>query len=245
MKVLVVDDELPARTRLKELLATVPDCEVAGEAANGREALQLWEAKQPDVLLLDIRMPVMDGLETARHLAGLDNPPAVIFTTAYDEFAVDAFDTHAIAYLLKPVRQERLVNALARAGRLNRTQLSRVTTETRTANVRQHICARLRERLHVVPVEHVQCFIADQKYVTVCHTEGELLIDEALKDLETEFGERFLRVHRNALVALKHVQSLDKSDDGHFLIRLRGREQPVEVSRRLVATVRARLRGRL
>ena len=243
MKVLVVDDELPARIRLKELLASVPDCEIAGEAANGREALQLWEATQPDVLLLDIRMPVMDGLETARHLAALDNPPAVIFTTAYDEFAVDAFDTHAIAYLLKPVRQERLANALARAGRLNRMQLKEVTSETKTANVRQHICARLRERLHVVPVEHVQCFIADQKYVTVCHTEGELLIDEALKDLETEFSENFLRVHRNALVAFRYIQSLDKSEDGRFLIRLHGREQPVEVSRRLVSTVRARLRG--
>jgi two-component system response regulator AlgR len=243
MKVLVVDDELPARTRLKELLASVPGCEIAGEAANGREALQLWEAKQPDVLLLDIRMPVMDGLETARHLAALDNPPAVIFTTAYDEFAVDAFDTHAIAYLLKPVRQERLANALARAGRLNRMQLAEVTTETKIANVRQHICARLRERLHVVPVEHIQCFIADQKYVTVCHTEGELLIDEALKDLEAEFSESFLRVHRNALVAFRYIQSLDKSGDGRFLIRLHGREQPVEVSRRLVSRVRARLRG--
>lgn len=244
MKVLVVDDELPARTRLKELLGAIPDCEVAGEAANGREALQLWETKHPDVLLLDIRMPVMDGLETARHLAAQDDPPAVIFTTAYDEFAVDAFDTHAIAYLLKPVRQERLANALARAGRLNRLQLSQVTTETKVANVRQHICARLRERLHVVPVDHIQCFIADQKYVTVCHSEGELLIDEALKDLENEFSEDFLRVHRNALVALKYVQSLDKSEDGRFLIRLHGREQPIEVSRRLVATVRARLRGK-
>ena len=243
MKVLVVDDELPARARLKEMLNDIPGCEITGEAANGREALQLWESKHPVVRLLDIRMPIMDGLETARHLAAQDNPPAVIFTTAYDEFAVEAFDTHAIAYLLKPVRQERLAKALAEAARLNRVQLNKVATDTKTKNVRQHICARLRERLHVVPVENVQCFIADQKYVTVCHTGGELLIDEALKDLEAEFSPDFMRVHRNALVARKYIQSLDKSEDGRFLIRLHGREQRVEISRRLVAEVRAQLRG--
>ncbi|MGH8278052.1 MAG: LytR/AlgR family response regulator transcription factor [Gammaproteobacteria bacterium] len=244
MKVLVVDDEAPARARLKELLAGIPGCEVVGEAANGREALQLWESRQPDALLLDIRMPVMDGLEAARHLAALENPPVVIFTTAYDEFAVDAFDTHAIAYLLKPVRQERLAEALGRAGRLNRVQLTQVAAGGKTPNVRQYISARLRERLHVVPVDQVQCFLAEQKYVTVYHTEGELLIDEALKDLETEFSAGFMRVHRNALVALRHVQSLDKGEDGKFFIRLKGREQRVEVSRRLAAEVRARLRGK-
>ncbi|MGH8281001.1 MAG: LytR/AlgR family response regulator transcription factor [Gammaproteobacteria bacterium] len=243
MKVLVVDDELPARARLKELLDAIPGCKISGEAANGREALQLWETTQPDVLLLDIRMPVMDGLETARHLATLDNPPAIIFTTAYDEFALEAFDTHAIAYLLKPIRQDRLATALANAGRLNRVQLQQVATQTSHAP-RRHIAARLRDRLQVVPVDHIQCFIADQKYVTVRHTEGELLIDEALRDLETEFSEDFIRVHRNALVSLTQIQSLDKNDDGCFMIRLRGATEPVEVSRRLVADVRARLRGK-
>ncbi|MHB8404984.1 MAG: LytR/AlgR family response regulator transcription factor [Gammaproteobacteria bacterium] len=242
MKVLVVDDELPARTRLKSLLAEVPGCEIVGEAANGRDALRLWEETQPDVLLLDIRMPVMDGLETARHLAGLDNPPAVIFTTAYDEFAVEAFNTRAIAYLLKPVRQAQLGTALANAGRLNRVQLNQLAQQTMHA-ARHHICARLRDKLHVVPVNTIQCFIADQKYVTVCHSQGELLIDEAIKDLEKEFSELFIRVHRNALVALAHIQSLDKSDDGRFLIRLHSRAEPVEVSRRMVAEVRAQLRN--
>ena len=166
MKVLVVDDELPARLRLRELLRDIPDCAVVGEANNGREALLLWETQQPDVLLLDIRMPVMDGLETARHLASLDNPPAVIFTTAYDEFAVAAFDARAIAYLLKPVRRERLAAALANAGRLNRVQLNQLITSS-AREARRHLCARLRDKLHVVPVENIQCFIADQKYITV------------------------------------------------------------------------------
>lgn len=241
MNIVIVDDEAPARARLRELLRDVPDCNVVGEASNGREALELWERLQPDVMLLDIRMPVMDGLETARHLAAMDKPPAVIFTTAFDEFAVAAFDTHAIAYLLKPVRREKLVEAIQSAGRLNRVQLTRLATQ-RGGEARRHLCARLRDKLHVVAIENVQCFIAEQKYVTVCHTGGELLIDEALKDLEQEFAGRFLRVHRNALVALAFVESFDKLDEGHFSVRLRGRTQPVEVSRRLAPEVRERLR---
>lgn len=241
MKVMVVDDEAPARERLKEFLRDIPDAEFAGEAANGRQALEMWEKAQPDVMLLDIRMPVMDGLETAYHLATLEHPPAVIFTTAFNEFAVQAFDTRAIAYLLKPVRRDKLAEALAHAGRLNRVQLSRLGAQT-AMPARRHICAKLRERLHVVPVENVVCFLADQKYVTVCHTGGELLIDEALKDLEREFGDRFLRVHRNALVSVSHVERLEKTEDGRFRVFLRGRTEPVEVSRRLLAEVRERLR---
>lgn len=242
MNILIVDDEAPARARLRELLRDISDCTVVGEAANGREALDLWERTQPDVVLLDIRMPVMDGLETARHLAAMDKPPAVIFTTAYNEFAVAAFDTHAIAYLLKPVRREKLAEALRNAGRLNRVQLTQLASR-RGVDARRYICARLRDKLHMVAIENVQCFIADQKYVTVCHTEGELLIDEALKDLEQEFAGRFLRVHRNALVAISYIESLDKLDEGHFSVRLRGRDRPVEVSRRLAPEVRERLRA--
>ncbi|HSC48461.1 MAG TPA: LytTR family DNA-binding domain-containing protein [Gammaproteobacteria bacterium] len=242
MKVMVVDDEAPARQRLKDLLQEIGGNEFAGEAGNGREALDLWERAQPDVVLLDIRMPVMDGLETARHLTALEHPPAVIFTTAYNEFAVQAFDAHAIAYLLKPVRREKLAAALAGAGQLNRVQLTRLAAQA-APGARRHICAKLRDRLHVVPVEDVVCFIADQKYVTVCHSGGELLIDESLKDLEVEFADRFLRVHRNALVAVAKVDHLEKDGEDHFLVRLRGRAEPVEVSRRLVAEVRERLRA--
>lgn len=242
MKVMVVDDELPARERLKNLLAGIAGVEISGEASNGREALELWDRAPVDVVLLDIRMPVMEGLETARHLATLDHPPAVIFVTAYNEFAVDAFDTHAVAYLLKPVRAEKLAAALAAAGQLNRVQLTRLAAEP-PASSRRHIAARVRDKLHVVPVENISCFIADQKYVTVCHTGGELLIDESLKDLEQEFAGRFIRVHRNALVALARIDHLEKDEAGHFHVHLHGREQPVEVSRRLVAEVRERLKA--
>jgi two-component system, LytTR family, response regulator AlgR len=240
MKLLIVDDEAPARERLKSQLKEQPGVEIAGEAGNGREALELWERSQADVVLLDIRMPVMDGLETARHLAAQERPPAVIFTTAYNEFAVEAFDAHAVAYLLKPVRTEKLAAALAGASRVNRVQLSQLAAG---APARRHICAKLRDKLHVVPVENVQCFIADQKYVTVCHSGGELLIDESLKDLEQEFAGRFLRVHRNALVAVAQVERLEKDEAGHLQVYLRGRAEPLEVSRRLVSEVRERLRA--
>ena len=241
MKVMIVDDELPARERLKSLLAELPDTEVAGEAGNGKEALELWDKTPVDVVLLDIRMPVMEGLETARHLSTLEHPPAVIFTTAYNEFAVEAFDTHAIAYLLKPVRAEKLAAALSSAGHLNRLQLTRLAAEP-PATARRHIAARMRDKLQVVPVDNICCFIADQKYVTVCHSSGELLIDESLKDLEQEFADRFVRVHRNALVALDKVDHLEKDDTGHFRLHLHGHAEPVEVSRRLVAEVRERLK---
>lgn len=241
MKVLIVDDEAPARERLKSLLKERPEAELAGEAGNGRDALELWERTQADVVLLDIRMPVMDGLETARHLAAQERPPAVIFTTAYNEFAVEAFDAHAIAYLLKPVRAEKLAAALAGAGRVNRMQLTQLGAGSQPA--RRHICAKLRDKLHVVPVENVLCFVADQKYVTVHHTGGELLIDESLKDLEQEFAGRFLRVHRNALVAVAQVERLEKDETGHLQVYMRGRTEPLEVSRRLVSEVRERLRA--
>ena len=241
MKILIIDDEAPARERLKQLLREQPGVELVGEAGNGREALELWERTQADVVLLDIRMPVMDGLETARHLAALERPPAVIFTTAYSEFAVEAFDAHAIAYLLKPVRTEKLTAALGGAGRVNRVQLTQLSGGA--APARRHICAKLRDKLHVVPLENVLCFVADQKYVTVHHTGGELLVDESLKDLEQEFAGRFLRVHRNALVAVNQVERLEKDDAGHLQVYMRGRAEPLEVSRRLVSEVRERLRA--
>ena len=241
MKVMIVDDEAPARERLKQLLREQPGIDLVGEAGNGREALELWERSQADVVLLDIRMPVMDGLETARHLAALERPPAVIFTTAYSEFAVAAFDAHAIAYLLKPVRGEKLAAALTGAGRVNRVQLTQLAGGAPAA--RRHICAKLRDKLHVVPVESVLCFVADQKYVTVHHTGGELLVDESLKDLEQEFAGRFLRVHRNALVAVNQVERLEKDESGHLQVYMRGRAEPLEVSRRLVSEVRERLRA--
>ena len=142
LRVLIVDDEPPARERLRSLLAEIADTSVIGEAANGHEALAATHELNPDVVLLDVRMPGMDGLEAARHLTVLEEPPAVIFTTAYEQYAVQAFDAHAVGYLLKPVRKEQLAAALTRAGRLTRAQLQNLAAGAETR--RTHIAARSR-----------------------------------------------------------------------------------------------------
>lgn len=239
MKVLVVDDEAPARARLARLLESVDDCELVGEAADGSSAIELTERESPDVLLLDIRMPGMDGLEVARHVAGADPPPAVIFTTAYGDHALEAFETHAADYLVKPIRAERLAAALAGARRRNRAQLAALAE---AGGPRTRLCARLGGELQLVAVEDVIYFQAEHKYVTVRHRGGELLIEESLKALESEFGERFLRIHRNALVAPARVAGLRRESDGGHRIRFHDIEDTLEVSRRHLPGVRRRLR---
>ena len=151
------------------------------------------QSLEPDIVLLDIRMPGMDGIEAARHIAKLDEPPAVIFVTAFSDHALEAFETHAVDYLLKPVKQERLQAALDASIRPTRAQTSRSNGVLSELEPRQHICARVRGSLVLVPIENIYYFHAEQKYVTVRHTEGEVLIEDALKGLETEFGDRFHR----------------------------------------------------
>ena len=240
MKVLIVDDEAPARSRLRALVEELPNCEVAGEAADGVQALRRTDATDPDVVLLDIRMPGMDGLEAARHLAGLERPPAVIFTTAFDHHALEAFEAAAVDYLLKPIRKARLEQALERARRPNRAQLNELEGPGRSA--RTHICASSRGGLQLVPIEEVWYFLADQKYVSVRHAGGELLIEESLKSLEQEFGDRFVRAHRNALVAVDQLMGIEKTTVGGQVARLRSTQDTVEISRRHVPELRRRLR---
>jgi two-component system response regulator AlgR len=244
MRALIVDDEPPARERLRRLLAGIPDVDVAGEAANGREALELCARLDPDVVLLDVRMPVMDGIEAARHLAALEDPPAVIFTTAYDEHAVEAFETQAVGYLLKPVRQEKLTRALRHAARLAGTQLARLVEQSRLGQRRAQICARLGEQLRLIPLDDVYYFMAGQKYVTVRHRGGTDLIDESLRSLAAEFASDFVRVHRNALVAIRAVGTLERDADGRCIVRLRDCPETLPVSRRHVAETLRQLKGR-
>ena len=241
MKVLLVDDETLARERLRRLLAELPDCEICGEAADGRAALDLYAQHQPDVVLMDIRMPGMDGLEAARHLAGLPDPPAVIFTTAFGDHALEAFEACAVDYLLKPIRSERLAAALGNARRLTRAQAARL--ETASGGARNHICVRVRGNLHLLPVNDIRFFRADNKYVTVRTGDAEYLIEESLKTLEDEFGARFLRIHRNALVAADFIAGLEKDAEGQCLVVLGGIDERLEVSRRHQPEVRARLKA--
>jgi len=239
LRVLVVDDEAPARERLCEQLRDLPGVEVCGVAANGREALAAASRAPPNVVLLDIRMPEMDGLEAARHLARLSEPPAVVFTTAYGDHALEAFEADALAYLLKPVRREKLLHALERAAALTNRQLARIAG---SAGPRRHISALVGGNVRLVPIEAVRCFTADQKYVSVLWPEGEVLIEESLKSLEAELGDAVLRVHRNALVARRHVTGLVRDEAGNWLVTIAGLERGVPVSRRLLASVRRRLR---
>jgi two-component system response regulator AlgR len=241
MRLLVVDDEPLARERLIQLVADIPGYEVCCEAGNGLEALKAADKESPDILLLDIRRPGMDGLEVARHLSASEEAPAIIFTTAYGEHALEAFDAQAIDYLLKPVKQERLEQALEKAKKWTTAQ-SQVVVEASNGR-RSHICARIRGNLKLIPLEDVLYFQADQKYVTVRFDEGEVLIEESLKSLEEEFAEQFMRIHRNALVARDKVVGMEKMPEGGHLVVLKDIGPQLEVSRRHVAEVRKFLKS--
>ena len=241
LKLLIVDDEPLARERLIAMLAEFPDVEVAGEAGNGREAVEKAQALGVDGLLLDIAMPVMDGLEAARHLQSLEAPPAVIFCTAFDNHALAAFETAAVDYLVKPVRQERLVEALVRARRQRAGQQAAPPLPP-SDKQRSHLSARLRGSLRLIPIEDVHYLQAEEKYVVVHHARGEDLIEESLKSLETEFADRFLRIHRNCLVASEEFLELRRATDGAVHAVLRHGKSPLEVSRRCVPVLREKLK---
>jgi two-component system, LytTR family, response regulator AlgR len=236
LRALVVDDEPPARERLTALLRELDQVLVVGEARDAGEALQQVTALQPELLYLDVRMPGMSGLELARHLACLEDPPSIIFTTAHGEHAMEAFEAEAVGYLLKPIRKEKLAAATERAQRLSARQLEAMATPART-----HLAVRTRLGLRLLRVEDVICMLAEDKYTTVHHTEGIDLIDDSLRALEIEFAERFLRVHRGALVNRDFIESVTRDAAGTHLVHLRGVAEPLPVSRRLAADLKARL----
>ena len=243
LRVLVVDDEAPARNRLRDLLA---DCaakmplQIAGEAATGRQALDMLPACNADVVLLDIRMPEMDGIETAQHLRKLDHPPAVIFTTAYDAYALKAFEVHAVDYLLKPIRLARLHDALMRARTLAPLQ-DEILREMKP-DARTHLSINERGRIHLIPVSEVLFLKAELKYVTVRTAAREYLLEESLAKLEQEFFGRFVRVHRNCLVAKEAIRGFERAVDaegeGHWVVVLNNVDEKIDVSRRQQHIVR-------
>ena len=236
MRVLIADDEPLARERLRDLLAAMPGIELVAEAGDGREALHACAEHNPDLVLLDIAMPGIDGLETARHLAAFEPRPAVVFCTAFDAHALSAFEAEAIDYLVKPVRPERLAAALERARTFAAGRIH--AAEPRHEQHRTHLCARLRGSLRLIPIEDVHYLQAEEKYVVVHHARGEDLIEESLKSLEEEFGDRFVRIHRNCLVARHEIVELKRAADGHVQAVLRHGAHPLEVSRRCVAGLR-------
>ena len=227
----------PARDRLARMVRDIESHELVGEAVNGLEALGLAQSLEPDIVLMDIRMPGMDGIEAARHISKLDSPPAVVFATAFSDHALEAFETHAVDYLLKPVKQERLQAAIDAAMRPTRAQVSKEDEVLSSLEPRQHICARVRGSLVLVPIEDIFYFHAEQKYVTVRHTDGEVLIEDPLKSLETEFADRFHRIHRNALVSLARLAGMRSENDGHQ-VTFRDIDDTLEISRRHLPGVR-------
>ena len=248
IRVFIADDEGPARERLKELLEDIASdvpTEVAGEAANGVEALERLPASKAQVLLLDIRMPGMDGLELARHVTSLENAPAVVFVTAHDKHAVEAFDLNALDYLLKPVRAARLAAALKKAinvGAPQRESLARAAD-----GPREYLSVAERNRIVLVPVRDILFLRAEQKYVTVRTKAREHLIEESLIALEREFCAAdlpypFVRIHRNCLVARAAIRGFERTGGGeeeaHWQVVLDGLTDRLPVSRRQWPTVR-------
>ena len=237
LAVMIVDDEAPARMRLRDLLADiaseVPNTVVA-EAADGLLALAAVDGLAVDIALIDIRMPIMDGIELARHLSRLENPPAIIFVTAYEGYAVEAFELNAIDYLLKPVRAQRLLAAMQKA-RLTRPPRERVL-EQLPQSARSHLSCQERGRLLLIPLADILYLKAELKYVTARTASREYLLDESLSHLEEEFAERFIRLHRSALVAKDAIVGFEKSaaDDAEtqWQAVLRGVPEKLPVSRR-------------
>lgn len=238
--VLIADDEPLARERIRRLVDAIPGYRVCGEAGDGDSTLQQVAEREPDILLLDIRMPGMDGMEAASRLSQLPNPPALIFCTAYDHYAIQAFNVQAIAYLLKPVRREALADALTRAGRVNRVQLQALNGQAGLQA--EQLAVRTHRGTILIDLSEILYCEADQKYVTIHHTRGETVCDYTLKELESSYPEFLLRSHRHTLVGVRFIEGLRRTPDGHHLILLREKRGELPVSRRHASGVRQWLR---
>lgn len=242
MKIVIADDERLARQRLRALIDEIGIGEIVAEASNGKEALSVVHALQPDVLLLDIRMPGIDGMQVAKALDSMDHKPVIIFATAFGEHALEAFDFQPADYVLKPVRKDRLVKALKHAQDLLNSGEVAITEEAPQPKSRSHISATIRGDLRLIPVHDIYYFMADEKYVMLYWKEGEVLINETLKELEREFSGEFLRIHRSTLVSLVRISGLNKDNQGRNYVTLKEVERPLEVSRRHLPTVRKMLK---
>jgi two-component system response regulator AlgR len=232
IKVLIADDESLARLRLQRILEKRTDVQVIGEARNGVEAVQMAHRSLPDVVLMDVCMPEMDGLEATEKIARMVPPPVVIFCTAYDDFALRAFDVRAFAYLLKPIKEEELDIALRRATQPTRAQLS----DPGVTN-RRYLCSKTHRGYKLVPVEQIRLLQAEQKYVVAHTPEGQSVLATTLKEIEKEFSHLFVRIHRSALVARDAIAGVGYYE-GHLSVKLRDIDEEPLVSRRLEPRLR-------
>jgi len=230
LNILIIDDEEPARDRMRRMVEVMVDSMVAGEASSAFEALDKIRNLKPDVVLLDISMPGMDGMELARVLQKQDTSPAVIFCTAFQDQALDAFDREAVDYLVKPVRAERLEQALGKARRY---------LGDRQQEEEQHFLrSTVGGKVVLTPLQRVICLLAEDKYTTVVFEGGETVIDESLTELEQRFPEVFFRIHRNALVSQRRIRGLERTNEGQILVTLSDTNRKPEVSRRNASSLR-------
>ncbi len=237
LRVLLVDDEAPARARLRQLLAEIGGCTVVAEASDGADALDQVGATRPDVVLLDVRMPGMDGMAVGRRLA--EGPtPAVVFVTAHGDHALEAFDAEPLDYLLKPVRRDRLARALDRARRRVTGAPADAPPEASDSGHRQNLLCRRTGVETLIPVDAIIYLQADSKYVTVVHDDGEDLVEESLRQLEGAFPDRFLRTHRSVLVARDRLLGLERDAMGRARVVLRGSDARLPISRRHLGELR-------
>lgn len=243
LRLFIVDDETPARERLKELLGDIASevpTRVVGEASNGLEALERVPESGAQVLLLDIEMPGLGGLELARHLARLEDGPGVVFVTAHDRHAVEAFELNALDYVMKPVRAARLAAALKKAQAAGPPSPERLAHADSRA--REYLSVTERNRIVLVPVHDVVYLKAELKYVTLRTREREHIVEESLVALEREFADRFVRIHRNCLAARSAIRGFERGatgeEDAHWLVVLDGVPEKLPVSRRQWAAVR-------
>lgn len=235
MKILVVDDEPLAQQRLKHLLSEFNFIDGVNLANNGLQAIESCQIEKPDVILMDIRMPGMDGLEAAHHISKMEQPPAIIFTTAYDEYALEAFKANAVDYLLKPVRETALKQAIEKACSLNMAQLNAVKSQHQS---RTNITAKISGNIQLIPIKNIIYFQAELKYVTVKHINGETIIEDTLKELQNEFSDSFVRIHRNAVIARSFITGIHRDNQGHSFVVLAETDKQLEISRRHLSDIK-------
>jgi two-component system response regulator AlgR len=241
-RILIADDEAPARARLRDLLDECRESfplAIVDEARNGREALDVINREKVDIVLLDIRMPEIDGMEAARHIIGMKEPPAIIFTTAFDNYALKAFEVNAIDYLLKPIRVERLLTALKKT-RAEPT-ITREALDAAANQPRRHLSVHERGKIHLVALADVLYLRAELKYVTVRTAEREYLVEESLTHLEEEFGEAFVRIHRNCLVARAAISGFERNaeeSESGWAVVIKATGEKLPVSRRQHSVVK-------
>lgn len=242
MNILICDDEPLAVLRLERLVCDLGH-HVIATASDGQEVIEMTKIYKPDVILLDIQMPQMDGLACARALASLPIKPAIIFCTAYDTHALTAFQIKANGYLLKPIAKTDLKQQLEAIAQFNQAQVSSLREqeyERQNKKYRQYITAKSHRGMELIHIQDIHYFLADQKYVTVRHQRGKVLIDETLKDLEQEFAEFFIRIHRNALVSINYLTAIE-SVAGQQHVLMKETNERLIVSRRHAAQLRERI----